>query len=113
MLGATTTTTRVVLALLVACAHWSAGVRAWAAGNTCTVQGPLGAGLDDTDQVRVDVPWTVVAAHGRVQIEAAIARCGHYGTTTINAGVYNITRWVPLAVAPPPPSLNARAPAGR
>lgn len=30
---------------------------------------------------------------GRVpQIEAAIARCGHYGTTTINEGVYNITR---------------------
>lgn len=27
-----------------------------------------------------------------LQIEAAISRCGHYGTTTINEGVYNITR---------------------
>ncbi|KAI0750515.1 pectin lyase-like protein [Fomes fomentarius] len=40
----------------------------------CSVR-PLGHGRDDTDQV-----------------EAAIARCGHYGTTVFAPGQYNITR---------------------
>lgn len=48
-------TTRVVLAALVASVH-VARVLAWAddweAGKNCTVKAPLGAGLDDTDQVR-------------------------------------------------------------
>ena len=56
MLGATTRT-RVLLAALVASVR-VARVLAWAgdsgAGNNCTVQAPLGAGLDDTDQVRFD-----------------------------------------------------------
>ncbi|THH00268.1 hypothetical protein EW026_g2237 [Hermanssonia centrifuga] len=42
--------------------------------TTCTVR-PLGAGKDDTSQV-----------------ETAIARCGHYGTTVLGPGEYNITR---------------------
>ncbi|RPD53865.1 pectin lyase-like protein [Lentinus tigrinus ALCF2SS1-7] len=42
--------------------------------NVCTVA-PLGPGKDDTDQV-----------------EAAIARCGHFGTTVFASGEYNITR---------------------
>ncbi|KAH9926356.1 pectin lyase fold/virulence factor [Amylocystis lapponica] len=41
---------------------------------TCRLR-PLGEGADDTDQV-----------------EAAIARCGHYGTTIFKKGNYNITR---------------------
>ncbi|KAH9934179.1 pectin lyase fold/virulence factor [Fomitopsis serialis] len=36
---------------------------------------PLGEGQDDTDQ-----------------IEAAVARCDHYGTTVISEGVHNVTR---------------------
>lgn len=43
-------------------------------GNACTLA-PLGEGQDDTDQ-----------------IEAAIAQCGHYGTTIFAEGVYNVTR---------------------
>ncbi|OSX58334.1 glycoside hydrolase family 28 protein [Postia placenta MAD-698-R-SB12] len=42
--------------------------------NVCSLQ-PLGSGFDDTDQV-----------------EAAIAQCGHYGTTVFAPGEYNITR---------------------
>ncbi|KAI0656169.1 pectin lyase-like protein [Cubamyces menziesii] len=42
--------------------------------KTCTLR-PLGHGKDDTDQV-----------------EAAIARCGHFGTTVFGPGQYNITR---------------------
>ncbi|KAI0943021.1 hypothetical protein AcV7_002279 [Taiwanofungus camphoratus] len=42
--------------------------------NNCTLA-PLGAGQDDTDQ-----------------IEAAIAKCGHYGTTVFTPGEYNVTR---------------------
>ncbi|RDX42411.1 pectin lyase-like protein [Lentinus brumalis] len=45
-----------------------------AAAKTCNVA-PLGHGKDDTDQV-----------------EAAIARCGHFGTTVFAPGEYNITR---------------------
>jgi len=45
-----------------------------ATGNVCNIQ-PLGDGFDDTDQ-----------------IEAAIARCGHYGTTVFAPGEYNVTR---------------------
>ncbi|KAF9813404.1 hypothetical protein IEO21_05638 [Rhodonia placenta] len=44
------------------------------ATNICDIQ-PLGDGQDDTDQV-----------------EAAIAQCGHYGTTVFAPGEYNITR---------------------
>lgn len=44
--------------------------------KTCTLR-PLGEGRDDTDQV-----------------EAAIARCGHFGRTVFEAGEYNITRSV-------------------
>ena len=98
MLGATIGR-RVLLAALVASVH-VARVLAWAgdsgAGNNCTVQAPLGAGLDDTDQVRVsnlvERGQCLTDASHSLQIEAAIARCGHYGTTTINEGVYNITR---------------------
>ncbi|KAK7443469.1 hypothetical protein VKT23_015643 [Stygiomarasmius scandens] len=42
--------------------------------DECVVS-PLGDGMDDTDQV-----------------EAAIAQCGHFGTTTFQPGTYNITR---------------------
>ncbi|RPD53866.1 pectin lyase-like protein [Lentinus tigrinus ALCF2SS1-7] len=42
--------------------------------KTCTLK-PLGAGRDDTDQ-----------------IEAAIAKCGHYGMTVFEPGQYNVTR---------------------
>ncbi|KJA25253.1 glycoside hydrolase family 28 protein [Hypholoma sublateritium FD-334 SS-4] len=42
--------------------------------NNCELR-PLGPGRDDTDQV-----------------EAAIAKCGHFGTTTFAEGSYNITR---------------------
>ncbi|KDQ56690.1 glycoside hydrolase family 28 protein [Jaapia argillacea MUCL 33604] len=42
--------------------------------KVCTLQ-PLGAGLDDTDQV-----------------EAAISECGQYGQVIFGAGDYNITR---------------------
>ncbi|KAF9451094.1 glycoside hydrolase family 28 protein [Macrolepiota fuliginosa MF-IS2] len=42
--------------------------------KTCTLH-PLGPGVDDTDQV-----------------EAAIAACGHNGTTVFGEGSYNITR---------------------
>ncbi|KAF5337916.1 hypothetical protein D9758_013112 [Tetrapyrgos nigripes] len=45
-----------------------------AASRDCVVR-PLGQGKDDTDQV-----------------EAAIAQCGHSGTTTFQPGTYNITR---------------------
>ncbi|KAF9451095.1 glycoside hydrolase family 28 protein [Macrolepiota fuliginosa MF-IS2] len=45
-----------------------------AKGRTCTLY-PLGPGMDDTDQV-----------------EAAIAACGHNGTTIFEEGSYNITR---------------------
>ncbi|KAF8153063.1 pectin lyase fold/virulence factor [Crassisporium funariophilum] len=41
--------------------------------STCRLR-PLGPGLDDTTQA------------------TAIARCGHFGTTTFEAGSYNITR---------------------
>ncbi|KAI0628254.1 pectin lyase-like protein [Trametes polyzona] len=44
------------------------------AENVCTLR-PLGPGKDDTHQV-----------------EAAIARCGHYGRTVFGPGQYNITR---------------------
>ncbi|TBU44150.1 pectin lyase fold/virulence factor [Dichomitus squalens] len=56
-------------AAVVATAHASA-----AFPKICTLR-PLGAGRDDTDQV-----------------EAAIARCGHFGTTIFEPGEYNITR---------------------
>ncbi|KDR70737.1 hypothetical protein GALMADRAFT_144615 [Galerina marginata CBS 339.88] len=46
----------------------------FAAAPTCTLR-PLGPGHDDTDQV-----------------EAAIAKCGQSGTTTFEAGNFNITR---------------------
>ncbi|KAH9829221.1 pectin lyase fold/virulence factor [Rhodofomes roseus] len=68
---------RVLLAALVATVQFArvlAWANDWEAGNNCTIQ-PLGEGLDDTDQ-----------------IEGAIARCGHYGTTVISEGVYNVTR---------------------
>ncbi|KAM5545501.1 hypothetical protein V8D89_000539 [Ganoderma adspersum] len=42
--------------------------------KVCTLR-PLGEGRDDTDQV-----------------EAAIAKCGHFGTTIFGPGEYNITR---------------------
>lgn len=51
MLG---TTTRFILAALVAsaqCARVLALTDGFEAGNNCTVQGPLGEGQDDTDQV--------------------------------------------------------------
>ncbi|KAF4613285.1 hypothetical protein D9613_011052 [Agrocybe pediades] len=43
-------------------------------GKTCRLR-PLGNGRDDTDQV-----------------EAAIAKCGHFGETVFEPGSYNITR---------------------
>lgn len=53
----------IVLAALVASMH-VARVLAWAddawAGNNCTVPAPLGAGLDDTDQVRIVIALVLV-----------------------------------------------------
>ncbi|KAM5545507.1 hypothetical protein V8D89_000545 [Ganoderma adspersum] len=50
-------------------------VEAGSEGNKLCTLRPLGGGRDDTDQV-----------------EAAIAKCGHFGTTIFQPGEYNITR---------------------
>lgn len=62
-----------------------------AAAKTCNVA-PLGHGKDDTDQVCPSL-WDVCGyAECQWQVEAAIARCGHFGTTVFAPGEYNITR---------------------
>ncbi|KAI0824306.1 pectin lyase-like protein [Trametes gibbosa] len=76
---------RALLSLLAAtalgCCCWGTACRAVAvtaaattAEKVCTLR-PLGGGRDDTDQV-----------------EAAIAKCGHFGRTVFAPGQYNITR---------------------
>lgn len=68
----------VLLLLILANALWT--IANPSRTKTCTVR-PLGHGRDDTDQV-----------------EAAIARCGHFGSTILEAGEYNITRYSMLAM---------------
>ncbi|KDR77161.1 hypothetical protein GALMADRAFT_433038 [Galerina marginata CBS 339.88] len=62
---------RTLLSFLVLSVHATAFAQP---SNTCLLH-PLGPGKDDTDQV-----------------EAAIAKCGQFGTTSFAAGSYNITR---------------------
>lgn len=59
------------------------------ATNICDIQ-PLGEGQDDTDQVKPTLPFPPWLTS--YQVEAAIAQCGHYGTTVFAPGEYNITR---------------------
>lgn len=63
-----------------------------AASPTCSLR-PLGHGKDDTDQVRflVGVFLSISDSSGP-KVEAAIAKCGHFGTTVFEPGDYNITR---------------------
>ncbi|KAI0350795.1 pectin lyase-like protein [Trametes cingulata] len=69
---------RSLLSFLVAAVAGISWVRAAAVQDrslkTCTLR-PLGHGRDDTDEV-----------------EAAIQKCGHFGTTVFTPGQYNITR---------------------
>ncbi|KAH9926341.1 pectin lyase fold/virulence factor [Amylocystis lapponica] len=60
----------VSLTLSVFCSQTCAALN----GSLTCILRPLGPGQDDTDQV-----------------DAAIARCGHYGTTVFESGQYNIT----------------------
>ncbi|EIW52205.1 pectin lyase-like protein [Trametes versicolor FP-101664 SS1] len=62
--------------LTIALGCWASCASAAAASKekVCSLR-PLGHGRDDTDQV-----------------EAAIAKCGHFGTTVFAPGQYNITR---------------------
>ncbi|KAH9850890.1 pectin lyase-like protein [Lenzites betulinus] len=65
-----------LLAFALGCCSWAACANAAATSTekVCTLR-PLGHGRDDTDQV-----------------EAAIAKCGHFGRTVFAPGQYNITR---------------------
>lgn len=62
--------------LILSLAIVSLQISAISYATTCSLE-PLGAGLDDTDQV-----------------EDAISRCGKSGLTTFAEGEYNITRSV-------------------
>ncbi|KAI0668045.1 pectin lyase-like protein [Trametes maxima] len=67
-------TVLVAAALGAICARTAAVLEDRSLGKHCVLR-PLGPGKDDTDQV-----------------EAAIAKCGHFGTTVFAPGQYNITR---------------------
>ncbi|PPQ77955.1 hypothetical protein CVT25_015430 [Psilocybe cyanescens] len=63
----------------------------WESYKTLWARAPRETTMDD----EVGIEITYYDRHGRDdtdQVEAAIAKCGHFGTTTFEAGSYNITR---------------------
>jgi hypothetical protein len=68
-----------------------AAFAAASAAKTCAIS-PLGAGNDDTDQVRCPSKITQPISLIRNKVLAAVEECGNNGNVVLNSGDYNITR---------------------